>query len=300
MKKLIETLKLIVKIICYPFFSFYFKLFPLNIEVERIYDTVDALGKGRKSVIRFGDGEFKIISGGSIYFQEYDLELSKKLSEILFFEDPNLKICLSDVFYNLYSQTLYARIFWIFNLFFKQSIYRKLPKKNWGNTFISRPYLFYKDKSNVAEYFQRLQSLWEGRNIVFVEGEQTRNGVGNDLYGNAKAIARIICPSKNAYRCYKRIEEFITNNIQRDFLLLFSLGPAAKVIAFDLYKTGYQVFDIGHLDSEYEWFRMGAKKRIEISGKHSAEVAGSDIGVCNDADYKKQIMTVIEEGLYEI
>ncbi|MCM1234931.1 MAG: GT-D fold domain-containing glycosyltransferase [Ruminococcus flavefaciens] len=68
----------------------------------------------------------------------------------------------------------------------------------------------------------------------------------------------------------------------------------------DLRDKGWRVFDIGHLDSEYEWFRMGAKKRIEISGKHSAEVAGSDIGVCNDADYKKQIMTVIEEGLYEI
>lgn len=42
---------------------------------------------------------------------------------------------------------------------------------------------------------------------------------------------------------------------------MISLGPTATVLAYDLFKAGYQAIDFGHVDVEYEWWRMGAHKK---------------------------------------
>ena len=42
---------------------------------------------------------------------------------------------------------------------------------------------------------------------VFVEGDKTRMGVGNDLFDNAKSIQRILCPSESAFDNYDAILE---------------------------------------------------------------------------------------------
>ena len=39
-------------------------------------------------------------------------------------------------------------------------------------------------------------------------------------------------------------------------LILLMLGPTAKVLGFQLSREGYQAIDIGHIDSEYEWYQM--------------------------------------------
>lgn len=36
------------------------------------------------------------------------------------------------------------------------------------------------------------------------------------------------------------------------------------MLSYELAKLGYQAIDLGHLDIEYEWFRMGAKGRVPI------------------------------------
>ena len=48
---------------------------------------------------------------------------------------------------------------------------------------------------------------------------------------------------------------------------LLPLGPAATVLAYDLFKAGYQAIDVGHVDVEYEWWRMGAHKKRETGTK---------------------------------
>ena len=44
-----------------------------------------------------------------------------------------------------------------------------------------------------------------------------------------------------------------------EYLILLALGPTATVMAYNLAQKGYQAIDIGHIDIEYEWYRMGAK-----------------------------------------
>ena len=44
----------------------------------------------------------------------------------------------------------------------------------------------YKDKTKKVKLFNLLKKIWEGQEIVFIEGEKTRLGIGNDLFENAK------------------------------------------------------------------------------------------------------------------
>ena len=69
----------------------------------------------------------------------------------------------------------------------------------YGNSFITRPYTIRANKENSKEYFERLKSLWEGRDIVVFEGRKTLMGVGNDLFGDVASIKRVLCPTTNAY-----------------------------------------------------------------------------------------------------
>ena len=52
----------------------------------------------------------------------------------------------------------------------------------------------YKDNLTDAprKRFDTLKKIWENKNIIIVEGSQTRLGVGNDLFANTKSIRRIL------------------------------------------------------------------------------------------------------------
>ena len=56
-----------------------------------------------------------------------------------------------------------------------------------------------------------------------------------------------------------------------DSLYLLSIGPTAKILAYDLFKTGRRVFDVGHLDIEYEWYLQQANQKVNIPGKYVNE-----------------------------
>ena len=121
------------------------------------------------------------------------------------------------------------------------------------------------------------------------EGEYTRSGEGNDLFSNTKSVKRIICPSKNSYAKVKEIEKAIIDNCE-DRVVLLMLGPTAKVIVDDLNKIDNQLIDIGHIDSEYEWFKMGATKKVKLKDKHTAEFNyDKNIKLPKDEKFQKQI-----------
>ena len=77
--------------------------------------------------------------------------------------------------------------------------------------------------------------------------------------------------------------------------MLLALGPTSTALSYDLYKLGYQVIDVGHIDIEYEWFLRKAKKRIPISNKYVNEVNGNKYksGNFNDSKYYKEIISII-------
>ena len=168
-------------------------------------------------------------------------------------------------------------------------------ERKYGNAFITRFYSEMKDKSDAKRRFQRIMQIWEDRDVVIVEGEFTRFGVGNNLLNKARSVRRILTLNENAFGYYKQI---FANCIQekKDSLFLLALGPAATILAYGLAKEGFQAVDIGHLDIEYEWFLRGVEdQKVVIEGKYTNEVAGGNsvTDQCNDGKYKSEIIKKI-------
>lgn len=75
------------------------------------------------------------------------------------------------------------------------------------------------------------------------------------------------------------------------------LSPTAKVIVADLIaQLNNQMIDIGHIDSEYEWMKMGVTNKVKILHKHTAEFNFDDkqVKLEKDDNFDKQIISIIE------
>ena len=148
----------------------------------------------------------------------------------------------------------------------------------------------YQDKSAVTSYFDLWKQIWHNRDLLIVEGEKTRLGIGNDLFSNVKSIQRILCPNREAFSYYDQIINKILQ-FPKNKLILLAIGPTATILAADLAKSGYQAIDIGHIDIEYEWYRMQATHKVPVSNKFVNEAgAGKDVGDIDDEQYKKEIV----------
>lgn len=263
-----------------------------QISVLSIDQSLDYLLEKGASVVRFGDGEMDLIAGSGIVYQEYDPELSARLREIMSMEsDEHLMVCLSDVFTGLERYSIDAQNFWKVHLYYHLSDYQEICRAPWyGSTFISRPYIDLEDKTPSAGYFAKLKQLWQDKDLLIVEGLTSRSGVGNDLFDGARSIKRIICPSRNAYSKLEAIKQAVREQADNR-LILTMLGPTAKVLVYDLVQEGYRALDIGHIDSEYEWFQMGARHKVKLSHKHTAEHNfDQDIEFRDDQAYDSQIV----------
>jgi len=264
-----------------------------QISVLSIDQSLDYLLEKGASVVRFGDGEMDLIAGRSIVYQDFDPELSARLREIMSMEsDEHLMICLPDVFTGLERYSIDAQNFWSLNhLPHFLEKYKNICRAPWyGSTFISRPYIDLEDKTPSAGYFAKLKQLWQDKDLLIVEGLTSRSGVGNDLFDGAKSIKRIICPSRNAYSKLEAIKQAVREHADNR-LILTMLGPTAKVLVYELVQEGYRALDIGHIDSEYEWFQMGASHKVKLSHKHTAEHNfDQDIEFRDDQAYDSQIV----------
>lgn len=139
---------------------------------------------------------------------------------------------------------------------------------------ISRFYMPYiKFEENIKD-IENLINYFSNKKILIIEGENTRFGLGNSLLKNASEIQRIILPDKNGFKKYKIILDFVLNNFTKDNIILIALGPTATVLAYEFCKNGYQALDIGHMDVEYEWYLLKAKRKIDLQYKSVNEVSG--------------------------
>ena len=265
------------------------------IQVKGIDETLDYIIEHNSSLVRFGDGEINVLAGHSIPYQDYDEELVSTMRDIIVQESrEDLVVCLPDAFTDRFRFTSWAIPFWKNHMDHYMDFYRELCSDSWyGSTFVSRPYIDFEDKSQAKAQFEKLKSIWKNRDLLIVEGETSRSGVGNDLFDEANSIKRIVCPSHNAFSSVYEIEQEIEKHAA-GCLILCMLGPTAKVLAYHLSQKGYQVLDIGHIDSEYEWMKMGAKTKVKFAHKHTAEYNfDQDIEFIEDDTYNNQIVARI-------
>ena len=188
-----------------------------------------------------------------------------------------------------------SKLFW--KNFFENNKFKILKildkNKKYYSGSITRFYINYKDKSQASEFIKKLKKIWEGRDIIIVEGYKSRIGIGNDLFNKTKSIKRILCPSKHAFSAYNRILNSVLK-YSKDNLILIALGPTASVLFCDLSKNGYQAIAIGHVDIQYELYLRNATKNIRIKYKFFNEYDGGRIVEdINDENYFNKIIEKI-------
>lgn len=298
-----QTIKQIISVMCNKIqlkYDFYMskraKQSTIQPNIRGTDETIDALTQnGKISASRLGDGEFAIIFGESINYQRYDKALAEKLKSILHSNIENHIVCISDVFGDMEERSKENREFWEEHLNrYRYKYYKYIDmNKTYYNTSASRVYKLLENKVLASKRFEKWKRLWNNQDIVFIEGKDTRCGIGNDLFSNAHSIHRIICPSENAFDCYNKILD-ATLKCDKNCLFILALGPTATALSYDMAKLGLWAVDLGHIDIEYEWYLRG-NSNITIDGKYVNEVAGgSQVSEMNSDEYTKQILYVIE------
>lgn len=275
-----KSLKNRLEFIYYP--KKYSKYIKMNKapSVMNSIDTLNYIYNNHCSFARFGDGEFELMWGLSLKFQDYCDEIKNDLDIILKSNEKTILIGLPNTYDNLDGYSEQSKRFWqrFMGKYYNQLI-DLMPsdyKKNlYGNTNSTRFFTGFTDE-DCSEIISLFKRIWDNRNVICIEGQKTRMGVGNDLFDNCKSFKRILGPAKNAYDSHEEIISWIKENVstENNPLIIGALGPTATVISYKLGLLGYQALDLGHLDIQYEYYLSGSKDKTSIQGKFVNEVSG--------------------------
>lgn len=261
-------------------------------------EAVNRIVNEKCSMIRFGDGEFEIMAGNDrVNFQKYDKDLGSRLKEVIQTEQENILIGIADNYGNLdlYAEEIADGIRGYMTEETRARHFSLLRlDKVYYNAYLFKCYYPYKDKSGTAGRVAFVKRIWQDRDVILIEGAQTRTGQGNDLFDNVKSIRRILCPTQNAYKKYQEILE-TTKNLIKDELVLCVLGPAGKVLAYDLINSGRQVVDIGQMDMDYEWYLAGVGKKVPNPTKYVSQLPPAEVEDVDDEAYRSQIIGCITD-----
>jgi len=271
-----------------------------RLRIMRPERTLRYIHKKKCSIARYGDGEFDLIfHKRNLGFQFDSEEIGKRLVAVLKNNNDSLLICIPRCYNTTKDCNDHSKEFWIEwgkNGHHEQiiNLIRKAAGRDYlfGDSQITRPYIDWKTTKRAEKTFPMLKTLWKDRDIIIVEGEQTRLGVGNDLYSGAKSIKRILTPAVNAFDSYDKIKQAILDNYHGE-LIIMALGPTATILASDFADLGMQALDIGNIDIEYEWYLQKATERVAIEGKFTNEAkngTGRVYTECDDPIYLSQIV----------
>ena len=243
-------------------------------KIMSIEETIDIIVTHQKSISRLGDADFLLLlEERDVSYQILTPEIAQKLKEVLACRDSRFLIGLPDTINTQKKLSRGAKVHWKMfinnhgkrlKVFFDQNYH-------YGNSNMTRVYIDYADKTKSVKIFEKLKTIWQSKEVVIIEGEFTRLGVGNDLLDNAKSIKRIIAPHKNAFKKYTELKEYLLRFPKENTLFLFSLGPTATILCHELSQQDYWAVDIGNIDLEYMWMKMGATEKISVPGRYSVE-----------------------------
>jgi glycosyltransferase family protein len=274
------------------------RLYPLP-KTKSIPDTINKILENKISICRFGDGELLYVSEKrSLPFQKSNERLRNYLISILSCENTNILVGLPIGFYSLENlkketkNTWKAIISWTYPRIYKYINH----DMQYYNASMTRLYMDYIDTSNSDLWFKKVKSIWDNRDILLIEGEKSRLGVGNNLFENAKSIQRILGPAHDAFDQFDNILKFALEKAKNK-LVLVAMGPTAKPLCYELALAGFQSIDIGNLDIEYEWFLRGYCSKVKIPGKYTSEAKGGrSVDDIKDPVYLNQIIACFLNG----
>ena len=232
------------------------------------YESIEAILNSDKSVARFGDGEFNLILGNDIGFQEYNPELSRRLKDILMTKDEGMLIGISNRFGSLDDINAQVRAYWRgFMAKHRNELYKMLDfNKTYIDTCMTAHSIEVDDhtteacRADTEKYYNLVRQIWDGKDITIIKGAGTEK-FEHDIYDSAKSVSYIYGPKEHAFREYNRLLAEALK-LPKDRLIIAALGPTAKLLAYDLHKQGYRVLDIGHMGKAYDWLKKYNEKIV--------------------------------------
>lgn len=273
-----------------------------NINIKDIELTLRILINSNKSISRFGDGELLWILGsnsGLNTFEKSSSELSHMLLKVLNSKNNNLMIGLPNQFVSLHNYSYNTKRYWI--RFMVKNTNKIMPylssARTYYNADFTRPYMDFINKKDSGFVFSLVKKIWNDKDILIIEGNQSRIGVKDSLLDNARCVRRIECPSKNAFEVIddilKAAISFLNNN--KNYMSLISLGPTATVLAYDLCNYGFRAIDIGNIDVEFNWYKLGVNHKVNLPYKYVNELIHGQnaLPLNTDKKYQKEIVNNI-------
>lgn len=212
-------------------------------------ETVRELLK-RRSLIRFGDGEFGIYRGKDIHYQPWSPELQNAFEEIKREYEADCEHCrfllampkrfMTVSGFKLMKKRVYVSSWSESRLDFKRNFRHDIP---YGDSFLF-------EKGNKDIYSRIWNSDICPENVIFVHN----NPIFAEYFASTyhKNVAFIQCPAKDAFSSLKDLEESVLKTVAEngwstdEVMLTVSAGPAGKVLAHRLSKCGYWCVDAGH------------------------------------------------------
>jgi hypothetical protein len=207
-------------------------------------ETIDELIISKKSISRFGDGEYAICMYESIPFQEKNISLTIRLHQILNNKNDKCLIAVLDP-KKTSTYNYYWLQFWYENI---EAICLMIKnKENLYNSTVSREL----DNLNV----QSLKSIWTNRNIIFVTGKGSRFDNNHEIFQNIQSQFSVFGLAINAWNEYEKLfkEVVIACRNTENPLVICSLGPTATVLSYDLSLLDIQSLDLGHITNSFDF-----------------------------------------------
>ncbi|MBQ3216116.1 MAG: DUF1792 domain-containing protein [Oscillospiraceae bacterium] len=273
------------------------KEYALNIMTSE--ETISYIKQHNCSIARYGDGDLGLmLKTGAEGYQDISDALSEALRDVFRNASQDLLVCMPYPMISTRKFLKHGKRFWngwaIQNQKTIVTEIRQLAGNEcvFGDSFVSRPYTGYKSIKRADKLFPQLKQLWDDKDVLFVEGEGTRLGLGNDLFDNTKSIKRIIAPAENAFDVYDAIVEAVMS-VWSGELVMIALGPTATVLACDLSKRGIQALDVGHIDIQYEWYLTGEPYKPVANKYVNETIGGTSFDVCENQQYLSQIVAKV-------
>lgn len=221
-------------------------------------DTLNYIVDNDCSIIRLGDGEFGLMRGASVYFndwcQQYDETLAKKLLEVASSHDERVLLCIpGDHLTKTQEEDGEEYKYWINS---KMLLHKLVHHdKVYGSSFAFYP------KVNTRIDYKKLKAYFSKKDIILITSGLER--FSDVLLGRSTHL--IEAPKSNGWDKVGEIrsvfDELVTKESlkKNETLVMVSMGPAAKVFVYELTKQGFTAWDAG------QFFDLAYQKIKEIS-----------------------------------
>lgn len=212
-------------------------------------ETTDLIING-KSLIRFGDGEFRIYRGFDIHYQPWSEQLKIEFNKIKADYEEKDRDCpyilavpkkyMQCSGFELGRKRVLVSSWAESRLQFKRTFGQQLT---YGDSFLF-------EKRNNSIFSKIWCNADDTRTVFFVHNSlKCAHNFANTYH---RKVIHIQCPSYDAFNSWENIYANILKEINDrqfcpdDVQIVLSAGPAGKVLCYYLSREGYHCIDTGH------------------------------------------------------